>query len=350
MSPSPVDPKLRELARQLGLDSRGDCVTRLREHALSQVIGPVEALGVNSSQTLLDVVAGLQSVKVLFIEADEDIPRLGEEYERDWPELVGQLRHEFLDRDTMGLVVAHPNPLAEAHRYLAFIDSRGDRAVRAYFTAWHEIAHLLLQPSQLSFSGFRRVTTNLLTAKDPLEALVDQVAGELAFFGPLVRPTLDDELRRTGRLTMNGIERVRTAVTPKASLSSCVHALTRMVESPTAFLVAGMKLKPSEARAMSSGQLTLIDPARPVERLRVISAFPNAAAKDAGFAIFPHMRVPPDSKVTRVFRGESDEEGVAAEDQKMWESGGRYLDPLSLRVEGRRLGDVVYALMNCSTV
>jgi hypothetical protein len=347
MSPLRSDPKIHELARHFGLDWRGDCAKSLRDHALSRVRKWVEALPVESAGTLQQVVAGMVSLKVLFIQDTEDLSRYAVEYGEKWPTLNRQLRDEFINRDTMGLLLAHPAPKEGAHRNIAFIDSRGERFIRAYFTAWHEIAHLLLQPSQLSFSGFRRINLDIAAKKDPIEALVDQLAGELAFYEPLVKPDLDREIARVGSLTLDGIDRVRNVVAPEASFSATAHALVRMVDQPLTFVVAEMRLKPTEARTIGGDQLLLIEGAIPQEKLRVASAVPNALAKAAGFKIFQHMRVPEHSLIAEVY----DESifGTAARDENQgtWESGGRQLPQLRLQIEARKFGCVVYALISC---
>jgi hypothetical protein len=288
------------------------------------------------------------SIKVLFIHQDDDLNRFAEEYQQGWPDLGGQLRHDFILRNTLGLVLAHPAPKQGAHRYIAFIDSRADRAAKAYFTAWHEIAHLLLQPPQLSFSGFRRITVDIAMTKDPIEALVDQVAGELAFYDSFLRPEYERELKGAGRLTLDGIGRVRLAVAPEASFSSTAHALVRMSGIPMAFLVADMQLKPSEARALASAQLALLEGRVPEERLRVVSVFPNNCASAAGFAIFRHMRVPAASVIAQVYSGGLQGSVLQSENQNDWESGGYNLASLDLQIEARKFGSVVYALVTAA--
>ena len=347
MSPIRSDPKIRELARQFGFDIRGDCAKRLRDHALSKVREWTEVLAVESAGTLLQIVAGMLSLQVIFIHNNDDLQRLGAQHGDDWPSLAKQLRDEFIDRDTMGLLLAHPSPKHGSHRNFAFIDARGGRSARAYFTAWHEIAHLLLQPPQLSFSGFRRINLDMATAKDPIEALVDQVAGELAFYEPFVTPGLARELKLIGCLTLDGISRIREAVTPEASFSATAHALVRMMDEPIAFLVADMRLKLSEARELASDQLTLIGRPAPQEKLRVVSAFPNQLAKEAGFKIFQHMRVPEDSVIAAAYHEAVFGSLERIEEQGDWESSGRQLSQLRLRVEARKFGSVVYALIGC---
>lgn len=347
MSPKQDHPRIRELARQFGLDSRGNCAQRLNDHALQRVKEFTTLLAAETTGTLLQLVAGMLSVRVLFIADNNDILRYASEYAGVWPTLGAQLREEFTQSDTMGLLLAHPSPSRGECRNLAFVDARGGRAIRAYFTAWHEIAHLLLQPPQLSFAGFRRVTLDVAASKDPIESLVDQVAGQLAFYEPFVRPELECELARTGRLTLDGISRVKAVVAPEASFSAAANALVRMMKAPCAFLVAEMRLKPREARSLNSDQLSLISPAAPEAKLRLASAFANDAAIAVGFKIFRNMRVPASSIIARVHSAAL-QESCSRENQDEWESSGRHLPDLPITVETRRFGNVVYALVDCS--
>jgi hypothetical protein len=88
-------------------------------------------------------------------------------------------------------LIDNPKPGKGGRDYLAIIDARGPRKARAYFTAWHELAHLLLYPPrQLVLEGCRRTPTDDAKQKDPVESAVDQIAGLLAFWEPLFMPAL----------------------------------------------------------------------------------------------------------------------------------------------------------------
>lgn len=347
MTPSTTDPKIRQLARDLGVDPRGDCWKKLEDHALGKVREITKRLTAKSSDTLLQLVAGMVSLRVLFVRDDGDIEKYAQKYGDRWPLLAPQLREDFLEGDTLGLVMTHPSPKRAQHRNFAFIDARGDRSNQAYFTAWHEIAHLLLEPQQLSLSGLRRVSPVMTEEKAPIESLVDRVAGKLAFYEPFVKPALDAELARTELLTLDGISRVRDEVAPEASFSAAAHALVRMMDAPMAFVVAKMRLKPTQARKLKSSQLAFLDDAAPKKKLRVASAFPNEHAKSTKWKIFKHMRVPPESAIMDVYRETVSGTVVQEEDQQLWETGGNYLPQLRLRVEAQKFGDVVYSLIRC---
>jgi hypothetical protein len=111
-----------------------------------------------------------------------------------WPSyerLSPLLRAEFIKGDTEGLLIDNPKPGKGGRDYLVIVDARGPRKARAYFTAWHELAHLLLYPrKQAVFEGFRRAPTPEAKLKDPVESAVDHIAGLLAFWEPLFKPAL----------------------------------------------------------------------------------------------------------------------------------------------------------------
>ena len=347
MTSPATDPKVRALARELNLDWRGDCAKRLRRFAVGKVRQWTEAIPVRSADTLLELAASMLSLRLLYIRSDDDLRRFAQEYGASWPHLGGLLQAEFLDSDTMGFLLAHPSPDAGAPRYFAFIDARGDRAIRAYFTAWHEVAHRLLQPPQLAFTGFRRLSVEPAAKKDPIEALVDQVAGELAFFAPFAEPEVARELAGESRITLEGVQRIRDAVAPEASFSATANALVRLVDHPLAFVVADERLKPTEARVVSSDQLQLVDMPAPAPKLRAVSVFSNESARVAGFRIFQNMRVPVDSAISDAYYGRVVGTVTRNENQEDWESSGKCLPELPLRIEARKFGPVVYALVSC---
>lgn len=349
MSATRIDPKVRELARELKLDWRGDCAKRLKDYAVDKVKRWTELLPVRSADTLLELAASMLSLKLLYIGSDEDLRRYADEHGAAWPQLGAHLVAEFVHSDTMGFLLAHPSPEPGSPRYYAFIDRRGDRAVRAYFTAWHEVAHRLLQPEQLAFTGFRRVTASLVGTKDPIEALVDQVAGELAFFAPLAMPEVARELSSGSYVSLDGVQRIRDAVAPEASFSATAHALVRLVDQPLAFVVAEERLKPTEARSLGGDQLQLIDAPAPEPKLRMASVFSNDAARAAGFRIFQNMRVPDSSVIGDVYYERVQGTIMRTEEQSDWESSGKQLPPLRVRVEARKFGPVAYALLSYSS-
>lgn len=378
MSRRRVDPRLRELARQLGLDTRGNVARRLRDHALGQVREWSEALPVESVAALQKLVAGMLSLSISLFRNDADILSAARRIGGVWPGLEKQLRTDFLESDTLGLVMAHPAPEPGAHRYHAFIDARGDRSRMAYFTAWHEVAHLLLHPRQLELPGFRRVTAPLEQPRDPVEVLVDDVAGELAFWEPFAAPALEREIREHGRLTLDGVQRVRDAVAPEGSIIAAARALLRMSGAPMAFCVAqpvegegeGRGADPAarepRGRAKAPGSRAngrTPDATRsrehvaadgqgefdlePRPELRIVSAWANERATRRGFRIVPGSAVPSRSAIAEAFAGPDGAAAAANEDQAGWAREATTYPRLAMRVDAGRFGPVAYALVIC---
>src|ERR1039458_1467145 len=159
-------PKLRQLARNLHIPDGGGSLRELREHALATVQRMLaEWISVDTIEDLRLLVADRLSVKLEFLRTDDDIDRVATAYRQFFVRFRRLLHAEFLQGDTEGLLIDNPTPEKGGRRYLAIIDARGPRGARAFFTAWHELAHLLLcPPQQLLLDGF----LSLLTTFGPL--------------------------------------------------------------------------------------------------------------------------------------------------------------------------------------
>lgn len=341
-------PKVRLRARDLGLNSRGDCLNRLRRHVLHKVEEWVSHVPVETSGGLLQVVSSFLSLRLVFIRDGTDLESLARDYRAFSPTLRYQLHSEFVRSHTLGYLLKHPDPGAGDLRFIAFIDGRGPRVSRAYFTAWHEVAHLLIQPPQLAFEGFRRVTEEVID-RDPIESVVDQIAGELAFYRPFVEPVVREEVGDDERLTLDAIARVRERSAPEASFSSTANATVRLYMKPAAFVVVRPELKRAEKRRLQSNQLSLPDAvlgSPPAPALRAVSVFANEAAREAGLEIYPNMRIPENSVLCQAYERQLSGSLVQVEAQGCWETSSTgNLSPLPIRIEAARFGPVVYGLV-----
>jgi hypothetical protein len=322
-------PKLRQLARNLHIPDTGDCLRELRDHAVTTVRAMVHEWGVTTLEELRMLLADRLSVKLEFLHNDEDIERLADAYGHVMPYFRRLLRAEFLKSDTEGILVDNPHPGKGGRDYLAIIDARGTRIARAYFTAWHELAHLLVYPPrQLVLEGFRRTPTSETKGKDPVESAVDHIAGLLAFWQPFFAPALEDAAH--GNLSFDAIEQATNAVAPGASLQAACLATIRVWPEPAAFLTAAVGCKH--------------DGTNP--GLRVSSIIANDAARAAGCAIRKHMRIPLRSALQRAFRDPLNGPHAAREDQAWWDVSDRGpLPALTLDVHAVHRGPVVYGLL-----
>lgn len=352
MSKLGTNPEVIRLAHQLGLGRRGDCVERIRRYALQRVEEMVSRFPIETFETFLRLVSAALGVHVEFVTDNEDLDRLASQHAAISPTIRRQLIVEFLESDTEGYLLQHPHPGPGDRRFVAFVDARGGRSRRAYFTAWHEITHLLIHPSQLPLPGFRR-TVPWGIENDPVESLVNVIAGELAFYEPLFRPVLDKEIERDGRLTFGAIERARARATPEASLFAAAIASVKLTDKPNCLLRIEHGLKRAQLRQLVSPQLSLgrevADPS-PQPRLRAVEVIPNEAAKRSSLQIFKNMRVPPTSVLHRVYESPGDMDLEAREDQSSWETTaeGR-LPALPVVIEAVRRGRYVYGLISTET-
>jgi hypothetical protein len=339
-------PRVVKLAHDLGLRGRGNWVSHIREFALRRVATLVSGFPVESLEALRLTIANRLRMKIEFVRTDADLDRIAEEHGRFHPAFGQLLRDEFLSRETEGITLEREDAKPGAFRFLAIIDARGQRAGRAYFTAWHEVTHVLLHPEQLAFPGFRRAPTPAMIEKDPVESVVDVVAGQVSFYEPLFKPTLERVLQSEGALSFGAIETVRALAAPSASLYATATACVHYASAPTLFVSVEMALKKDQARTIASGQQLLEFVKEPRPSLRVTAVVPSEAVSSSQIKIRRNMRVPQHSVLARAHRSASDVTIVGEEDQASWEtSTGGPLPSAELRVEAARRGRYVYGLI-----
>jgi hypothetical protein len=324
-------PKLRQLARNLHIPDNGDCLRELRDHAIATVHTMLTQWTVDTIEELRLLVADRLNVKLEFLHTDEDVERVASTYAHVTGHFRRLLRAEFLKSDTEGLLIDNPKPGKDGRDYLAIIDARGPRKTRAYFTAWHELAHLLLYPPrQLVLEGCRRTPTEDVKRKDPVESAVDHIAGLLAFWEPLFTPAL----HASEDLTFDAIERATTEVAPGASLYAASLAAIRSWSGPAAFLTAEIATK-KDGTSPS---------------LRVMTIIPNDRARNLECRVHKHMRVPATSALHRAFHDRFGRTHAALENQSWWEVSDRGpLPALDWHVQAVRRGPAVYGLLTAMT-
>jgi len=214
------------------------------------------------------------------------------------------------------------------------IDCRGENRLKAYYTKWHELVHLLILTDQ-SRLVFRR-THVAHQPKPPEEALVDVIAGTLAFYPEMVR------VHARGEISFERIEELRAKLCPSASRQSALMGITKAWPKPCILLEARLAHKAGEVNPnQQSFSFKVVPP--PV--LRAVHVTPNDAARKLGIRTIAHFRVPPKSVVYRVFhQGIQYEEAV--EELSMWRSSdGTQWSSGSVLVRAKNFGDSVQALL-----
>ena len=343
------DPEVLKLVGDLHLPRRADALRQIRDFAIARVGRTLadSPVPVEDLNTLRAVVANKFGVRVEFLTEDSDILRVGRECVDFHRMLPHRLHEEFVQGDTEGITLKREDWDPIQFRYLAVVDARGRRASRAFFTAWHEITHLIVHPEQLPFPGFRRTPNNEGIHKDPIESVVDYVAARIGFYPPLFAPILDDAVRTAGGFTFHALDLARQAATPNPSLHATALAGIRFSSEPTIFLTAELACRAAEARALRSPQQTLdFATVEPKFHLRAVSVATNEAARQSRLAIHRNIRIPPNSIISEAFESSGDEDFRQLENQDWWEtSKDGTLPELPLHVQATRRGRFVYGLL-----
>jgi len=188
--------------------------------------------------------------------------------------------------------------------------------------------------------------------KDPIEQMMDIIAGEIGFYEPMFVPILDATIRDLDaqRLTFGVVESVQTRFCPDASFQATLNACAARCSSPVILLEVGMGYKKTELRQLNSPQMNLIPSPPPRQQLRVLNAIPNNAARKLSIQIPRFMRVPSISVLRRTFDAENDSTAAqvaeATENLQSWvSSNGSRLVNQRVIIEARKIHDRVFGIV-----
>ncbi len=306
-----ITPALQDIARQLGVPLSGgtDLATRIVAACQQKVekwcndLGPVESFG-----DLLDVVSAKLKVHFEIVRSDNDLQEVRDRYmearETGFINLDSEFDN-FTDAVVLKLVKAEK---WSNKQYVAVIDARGSKAPRQWFSQWHELAHLIAEP-QTKFV-FRRTQSS---KRDPVERMMDQIAGELAFYSPLFLPALERNNIDLTHPTLASIAAFREEEFPFASLQSTINAVLRYTKVPAILIEAKYELKKSQQQRLS------LDPSMaPKRELRAVTATHNGLAMKSKFYIHRWMRVPKRSVISLVYDGNLSEISKPQEENLSW--------------------------------
>lgn len=341
--------QLVELARQLDLPTHGDCVATLIDDAVGRAAGYLQEHPADNLATFQRLVANRLGVKVEWLRGQADLLRLEDKYGRFCPEIRAHLRAEFIFGETEGITLEGEPDRPGGHRYLAVVNAMGARSPRAYFTSWHEIAHLLVHPADRPFEAVRRYLPEE-QEKDLLEQVVDQIAAQLAFYPKFFEPVLREGIYKYGGFGFAAVEYARKVAVPDASLFASVLGSLPFCDRPMLFLNIAPGLKKDEERMLKSAQqpLGFFQPSFKTQ-VRATSVIPGRQEHLKLFAIKENMRVPPRSVLTTAFESPANIYLVAEEDQCWWETrASGNLAALPLQVQAMRRGGYVYGLLEAA--
>jgi hypothetical protein len=334
-------PEVVALAEELGLAGRGTPVEAIIDYCLRRIgCWVAEAGGVLDIDQLESLVT--ERLQMVFEEvwSDADFDRLKAKYATGKKDAVFASLRMRLDDSTFGVLIRRKTAADDARdRYVAVIDCRGEKAARRFFTRWHEIGHRLTLVDELDEPVFR-------SEKDPIERMMDEIAGRVGFYEPLFGPVFEEQMRGKKLLTFETVEAVRRLRFAVASFQASLSACNRRLPTPVIYVEAASIHKADDQREINRGQRVLFEECRPVAKLRAVEVLPNPAAQKANFRIAPKMRIPENSVIHRLFLDEDGREAAGGENLNSWEhSGDKRLADQEVWIEARKVKDRVIAIV-----
>ncbi len=271
--------------------------------------------------------------------SDADFERLKAKYIPKREFVFAALQMQF-DDSTFGLLIRRKNAtLDDPDRYVALIDCRGDKAARRFFSRWHEIAHRMTNTDDAE-QPVKRST------HDPLERVMDRIAGHVGFYEPILSPALARLMDGSKCLTFDVVETLRKQCFPEASFQATLSACNRTVSIPVIYIEATLAYKADDRREINSGGRWLFDDLRPEAKLRAVEVIGNTPAQRMNFYIAPNMRIPETSIIHRLYCDENLGQTCSRENLKEWTfSDGKRLEDRMVHIEVRRVKDRVLAII-----
>lgn len=327
--------QIARLAADLRLPRKEDPVATILSFCHRRINSVLNEFGCTTLSGLMNAVAA--SLDTLFVEIHDDsgLAELRAAYLGRGERIFATLT-EQLGPDVYAITFRLTQPREGDRQFVSIIDCRGDKVWRKYFSKWHELAHLLTLTPQTRLKFCR--THAEPEEKDPEEALMDVIAGEVGFCPQLVRP------HAKGQISFEKIAELREELCPDASQQASLIGLVKAWPSPCVLVEARRALKAHERRSLMQGRFSFSD--GPVEVLRAVKVTANKAAERVGITIHRNMRVPEQSVISQVFEEDSLISMEADEDLAWWtSSSGRGLARQPITVKARCRWDAAEALV-----
>ena len=231
------EPEVVGLSEQLGVRAAGGPVAAIVAFCNEKVDRWItEEDGVSDIASIEALVARRLQLVVEEIWSDADFEKLKAKYIPK-REFVFAALHTQFDDSTFGLLIRRKNAtFDDPDRYVAVIDCRGDKAARRFFSRWHEIAHRMTNTDDAE-QPVKRST------HDPLERVMDRIAGQIGFYEPILSPALDRLMDGSRCLTFDVVEALRKQCFPEASFQATLSACNRTVSIPVVYIEATLAHK-----------------------------------------------------------------------------------------------------------
>lgn len=329
--------RISQLAYQLGVPLKVnpvDGIMNFCELRISQLM--VDFPDCSTPAEMLDCIAAKVGIVFEEVSSDEDLQRILKKYV-GMGEMGFVMLEKELSGETFGITIKRNCRENWESLYVSIIDCRSDKAARAYYTKWHEIAHVLTLTDE-TCTIFRR-THSSLNAEDPEERMMDMIAARLGFHPSMTKKFM----RAYDEITFGAIDELREQLCPGASRQASLINFARFWPNPCILINAAMGLK-KQQEAMANQQGFFFH-GGPKEDLRAVHVARNDAAREIKFVVHPQWRVPQRSVIYRVYFDDLDY-AEAIENLDWWEaSSGSRLDSRDVFVQARRTLDAVDALI-----
>ncbi len=336
-------PAIKQMAKELGLGKYRNAERAIREYCVKKIEQLLKPFGdVGDLTRFLEIVSSSLGVKFEQIEDDYQLGELIRIYTSQGEIAFADL-HNQLDDETDAVVYRLLKP--KQWKYTAVIDCRGYKKYRAYFSKWHEVAHVLTMSPQESFQ-FRRTPAE---KKQPKEQMVDRVAGDLAFYSPLFLPELLAVIKIDKRLSFDNIDDLRRKVCSDASREATIRAAVQRSPIPQLLVIARYGLKKQQERSIKARQVELFPEDQDLSslKLRAVEVTGNTEVAKSALWIHRNMEVPQESIITEVFdNASSDISFLRIENLDWWKHSRGQLTTMDIQVEARKIGKRVFALIN----
>ncbi len=336
MPPTLADkPEVLALAQDLGLKPGDNPVQDILRHVRKNVRAFLKDVPCERLSDLLRVVATKVDTLIIEVHNENDLRKIREQYIADREFSFAEIESEFADPHTFGITYRLQTPKPGQRKFVSVIDCRGDKGWRAYFTKWHELAHLLALTPQQRLKFYRTHASD--HDKDPEESVMDAIAGNIGFFDEIVRK----HAKRP--ISFDAISQLKARLCPEASGQASLLGFFHSWPKPCLLIDAKLARKKRDAERLAAGFVRIED--APAAVLRAVRVAANEAARAQDFFIPENMRVPENSVVAHMLDGDQ-AEMEAQENLSWWTSsdGGR-LPATPIRVVARRTGTGVQALI-----
>jgi len=328
------DLRVVEIARRLALTDGDGAVQSILSFCRRLVEGWARQVGgIRSVQDLEGLVCSRLNLEFQEFRHEGELDAIVRKHV-DAGDVVFASLPTLFDEETFAtLIRCRPRASDARPKHVAVIDCRGAKAYRRWFSRWHEMAHLLTLDTPSEGQPVHRSTSE----HSATERLMDLIAADIGFFGPLFAPVFSAEVLARGRLDFAAIAQVRQHYAPEASFQATAIACLKRWPQPAVHLEAGLALTAAETRQFDQES---IPARRPTPKLRVLKVMGNDAAHDAGLRLVRHLPVPEASILHHLFFSRepitAGTETSTVEDLGEWRrSNGRHLPSGRVAVEAR---------------